>query len=982
MITLLSFTCHLFLVSTFCAGHVQEDILPHDKSNATNCSTDRSEVEVSLRTTADDSFVLIDTFCNEPFLLEKFIPESDVHLSDQELAYLISFKQGQLITAEDIKQACRLLKRKNKFESVCITKAQSSTGCILTFSLRAHWTFTKLQFKSSLTEKERFEHGYQLDSGEIFTLEKHQHSLQKISQELHNEGYLNAEVAGSVVYDKATKTVSVMLSIDAVDRFRIEDFDIKMIMQDLVTPEVAQKLTKKLKKRITGLAGYYTKEHAEQQRENIKKYLVRKGFFNPQIQLQAHKDKENFKVHLSYTIILAQKKRYVFSGNQFFSTEQLVHELLAVGSSIMLTPSNLLTDDIMTIYKKDGFWHATVECQEKPDCFFFLINEGPQVRVTSIQMQDTSNTTLTGIPGSTMAINTLFQEFCSHAAFNDELLKQSLEKLVTAFQQLGFWDITIVNKEYEALETADCYKLILTIETGKQRLLKSISIEGFPEIEQEKPFSHWQNLKASVPFNLYNMQEQRQLLLKHFQHKGFLYTKILPELKETEGGTVLIWHPQTSPGQICFGKTVIEGTSKLDYGIIMRELAYKEGDLFDKQKISRTLTRLKSLGIFDSLSLAPCDIQVPELYKTMKLKFVEDYPYEVRTRFGFQQVSKNFTRHGGSTYKIGGSFLWKNPLGQADSFRIDGDITRYTRNVSAQYELPWLGSYPIKTMIKGYSTIIEQPIVVGSPDRLYRAEQDGFLSNFTKDYTIGQGNFTAGAEWLKISGLSKELAEKIYFEPHLINKREPYLLMESSGTLNYLDNQLNPTTGFYTFASLRAMMALTLKKGSFLKVLLEQSCFVPLYNNVVIAGLRMRFGHIFNEQFNKIMPIERFYLGGSNSLRSYEPDMAPPLNSFIGSNNEKYWVPIGGRSMININAELRFPLYKQLSGVIFNDVGSLTHDNWLEVTEHDKWTVATGFGLRYDMPIGPIRFDIGWKWRKRQEDDRRYVWFLTLGHAF
>ena len=206
--------------------------------------------------------------------------------------------------------------------------------------------------------------------------------------------------------------------------------------------------------------------------------------------------------------------------------------------------------------------------------------------------------------------------------------------------------------------------------------------------------------------------------------------------------------------------------------------------------------------------------------------------------------------------------------------------------------------------------------------------------------------------------------------------------MESSLTLDYLDNQLNPSKGSYSFISAKGMFAFNVEKGSFLKLLAEQSFFFPFYKNSVIGALRIRLGHIFNEQFTRIMPIERFYLGGSNSLRGYEPDMAPPLNSFIGSNNERYWVPIGGRSMVNINAELRFPLYQRLSGVVFNDIGMLTEDSWLEAKEPGKWIGATGFGMRYDTPIGPLRFDIGWKWRKRHQDDRRYAWFLTLGHAF
>jgi outer membrane translocation and assembly module TamA len=85
--------------------------------------------------------------------------------------------------------------------------------------------------------------------------------------------------------------------------------------------------------------------------------------------------------------------------------------------------------------------------------------------------------------------------------------------------------------------------------------------------------------------------------------------------------------------------------------------------------------------------------------------------------------------------------------------------------------------------------------------------------------------------------------------------------------------------------------------------------------------------------------------------------------------------------MANINAELRFPLYKELSGVAFTDMGILTQDRFADIAAN-KWLGASGFGLRLASPIGPIRFDIGWKWKKRDPQDKSLAFFFTLGHAF
>ena len=364
-------------------------------------------------------------------------------------------------------------------------------------------------------------------------------------------------------------------------------------------------------------------------------------------------------------------------------------------------------------------------------------------------------------------------------------------------------------------------------------------------------------------------------------------------------------------------------------------------------------------------------------------------------------ICRNLQFHRGFTYKVGATLCLKNPFHGADQMLLEGDATKFYHNIAGIYDFPWLFGKKIVSQLKCYDNAYQQPVYIGSQDGLYNATQQGLLFsvNHTRhnkqlgDFVL---NGSVGVEFMGLFQADQpDLGSIIDYDPSLLGKKIGYLFIQPTVLWQSVDNLLNPSTGHMSFLSCKAMFDFD-SKTSFFKVLFEHSLYFSIGQQAIVA-LRGRLGHLFNRCFDQINPIERFYLGGACTLRGYERDYCPPYGMLTKpiydqhaglpscANDIWRYAPQGGRSMLNLNAEIRFNVYKNIGVVIFNDVGALFKDSLYSelISWHDNFFAGSGFGFRYNTPIGPARFDVGWKWKQQYPDfEARCVWYLTLGQAF
>lgn len=916
----------------------------------------------------------INYFITEPVVInevEFVIPGT---MSADEARILTHWQPPCELDAKQCYKGIVALVKKKLFKSLTLTLKKIDQDTILQCVCDPLEVITKINHQQIRLQKEYIFSYYDVQVGDAFSEEKHKEALKKVKHACERLGYIGAKITDTIGHDKEKHEVTIDLECDHGKKFIIKSITFVMQSPDNKQYELLrEELHHKYETQMINQT--YQEKVVQSYMQTIENYLKKDGYIEPLCTYDYHPNYEHNTVALTVTIKLGKKRLFTFVGNNFYSSYELSHLLTQSGSAVWLLPPSLLTQDVILLYRKKGFWNVDVKVERSGLETFFIIKEGSRIKVQDIQCK--------GLPelSSKDRVQKFFRGIIKQKYFDEDTLQQAVDKVLNYYRQVGYWDIALTKKNYDAHED-NFYTVVLLFSSGEQRTVHKVVIKDFEELEKRGPFGIINRDTNLTPITKASLQEQQTWLLDYFRKKGFSGVQVSSTFDTQENESVLVWTIENLI-PLYYGKTIVQGKCPISYKKLLTFMDYKEGQEWKKESLMRTYSNLRSLDIFKYIALYPEAYDSEKLTRDVILHLQEDDPYEIRVRLGFQQVSKNFAFKKGSTYKAGTTFIAKNITHNADTLRLDADFTRFARKVDFSYQFPHPFLLPITILTKAYANKYTQPVAIGSRKTLYEATQEGFLTSISGRYSSVSYGSNVGFEWMKTKDISNELAQAINFKTDLINKKILYFFVEPTIFVDLLDDKINPTRGIFGLASLKSMIPVHQEDAAFVKLMVEQGLFFPLtkYSDIICAT-RIRFGHIFNDAFSKIMPPERFYLGGANSLRGYLPDACPPLGSYIDDEDgKKRYVPQGGKTMLNMNFELRIPFTKAFYGAVFQDFGVLVED-LTALQDSSNAVTSTGFGIRYLTPIGPLRFDIGFKWKKTYEDEPGYAWFLTLGHAF
>ncbi|MFQ6614064.1 MAG: outer membrane protein assembly factor, partial [Fidelibacterota bacterium] len=511
----------------------------------------------------------------------------------------------------------------------------------------------------------------------------------------------------------------------------------------------------------------------------------------------------------------------------------------------------------------------------------------------------------------------------------------------------GYLEITVRDSFHIEDNFAD---VTFIIREGKQYFVRDVTVQGNRTLTSKK-IESLLGLKKGAPYNPVGAREYVARVEEAYQqeHKLFNQVQVYDQVDDSVSVLVKI----TEGPDVSIHHIFYEGLDNLDTTIIRRELVFREGDLYQKDRIDQSRKRILETGIFSFVSLTPVLVAdsdsliniLVELRRFKQREWISEggyYPipyYEGAEPIpgaGLEVEWKNRSLAGSTTNfstKLTGHAL------------VSGAKVRPKIRLEAGLNNQWLFFVRIPVQLKAYYESFKNYSQSGEPLILRYGIKLSTIKKFTERSYIDYG-----LRWEK------------FIEPIETKSDVEQRTMHFKSRWDRTDDALYPTRGFSALTDFNWTGGFLGGNQDFLKVDFGVNGYLSLTETWVLAG-RLKAGRIFGwkDAYTDIR-FDKFYLGGATSLRGWDL-----LKLQVDDSGN----PQGDLFRILTNWELRFPLVWLLGGELFLDGGYLAKSSSGIAFDQFKWN--WGAGVTLNTPLGPLRIDVA------IPDDRYQAYKVQLG---
>jgi len=589
----------------------------------------------------------------------------------------------------------------------------------------------------------------------------------------------------------------------------------------------------------------------------------------------------------------------------------------------------------------------------------------------------------------------------------DYLLEKGIETVKNKYKTEGFLDVQ-VNWSFRDVKE-DSRKLEIKINEGDRTELADVLLQG---AEKEDYLDVRDNLgvDAGDPMAEGLLGQGIDNIIKYYGDRGYAKASATYEL---DRDTRVVTYKVEEGNVMTIGVIGVVGNVRTRPKIITREIELETGDVYNESKLIKSRENIYKTGLYKDVMvrkffpedeetinevgrrLGPmADENLGDFKKRIEARrgeknVVDILAFVQEDEFRWVEIKPGYSSPDRVAVSAGwgdNNFLFNN----GQSLVLRGDIAygfsegNYELGIDATYTEPWLFGYPYKGVMglfyeRGiyenynyWEAGIEPRVIKELTEHL---EVSGGLKakRSSLDITINLNDPEAGAKGDEIKRLYPEAGVK-----NLMG-------FIFTGTYDTKDDPFNPLKGNYVYVSEETTGLLLPSDLDFYRIIADFARFQRVGPRATI-GFHTRAGYVAPFGGTSDIPAyERFFTGGGYSVRGFGERSLGPKDA-AGN-------PLGGRMLGYFNLEFRFQL-PFVEGVRVPGIGLNLGNFWsgffldggnawnnMEEIKKEKLRYGAGFGIRYNTPVGPLRFDYA-----REMDITTGggpgVFYLAFGHAF
>ncbi|WP_051309235.1 outer membrane protein assembly factor BamA [Desulfogranum japonicum] len=639
--------------------------------------------------------------------------------------------------------------------------------------------------------------------------------------------------------------------------------------------------------------------------------------------------------------------------------EKDVKDAANISENSILNPTkvNEAVTRIKELYKSKGYYNTTVDAQVsypgKDNAEIqFVIDEGEKITIEEISFQGNKSFDADDLEDviQTGTYAWWLSWLTDAGVLKMDILKQDAARVNAYYHNHGFIEAKVGDPIVEQKD-GDLY-VTFPIEEGPRYRVGVVDIDG-DLIKDKSELIDMLKIREEPFLNRQTLREDATRLQDLYAENGYAFAEIAPEIKKAEEGQRVDIQLTISKGSLVyFNRIVIEGNTRTRENVIRRDLAVKEGGVFDSKAIRTSTQKLQRLGYFEEVNVTP----KPTLNED-QMDVVVDVKEKATGQFS---IGAGYSSSENLIFM--GEIKEDNIFGTGNNLSLAANLSSTTTRYNLNFTNPRLFDSQISA---GFE--------------LFNWERE--YDDYTKDSTGAGINFghPFWEKWRIYYGytISDTDLTDISEDASVVITRSKDIHLTSEGRVSLVRDTRNhrfiPTSGSRNSIGVRYAGGPLGGDAQFTKVEGSSSWYFPLAWDMAFH-VKAAAGQVFENEDDKLPVYEHFYLGGMRSIRGFDSLSISPIDEETG---EK----IGGDKMWYSNVSVIFPLVKDMGmmGEVFTDFGNVyaVEEDW----DFGDYKKSAGVGILWLSPLGPLR--LAWGYNLDQQDgEDSSNWDFSMGGTF